>query len=212
MKLGQSRIAQVFRHRVYLPFRTITASLVDGYYGISTQRIIELNQLGIPQDAGSRYETVSYNNLWKIFQAVSVYNLDSFLDIGCGLGRPFVVAKQFEYKNYYGIDISLQLINLCFDNTKKLGINCNLSICDIDDYQLPEGDNLFIYLFNPFGEEKMKNLVKKIVGRSGKTLVAYHNPKFNSSFSRVNLKTKILWSHFGMYSEICEIYLYGDKS
>ena len=207
MKLGQSKIVQVLRHRAYLPFWEITGSLVDRYYGVSTQRTIELTQLGIPKDVGSRYQPVPYNSLWRIFKLISAYKLDSILDVGCGLGRPFVVAKQFAYKKYYGVDISEELIDLCLENTRRLGIKCDLSVCDIDEYQLPDGD-LFIYLFNPFGEEKMKNLVRKIIRRSGRTLIAYHNPKHNNCLPQEYLKERVLWKHFGMYRETCEIYFF----
>ena len=147
MKLGQTRVAQVFRHRIYIPFRGILAKLIDKQYSVNTEGIIELNQLGISKNVGSRYETISYSNLRRIFFVASSYNLDSFLDVGCGLGRSFVVAKQFNYKKFYGVDISPQLIKLCASNTSKLAINCNLSCCDVDEIKLPEGD-LFICLIH----------------------------------------------------------------
>lgn len=145
MNLGKTKIAQIFRHRVYIPFREMLAYFEDRLYGIKTQRIIELSSLGISLNAGSRYEPIFYENLRTIFQFASAYKLNSFLDIGCGLGRPFVVAKKYGYNNYYGVDISEKLIELCYLNVKKLNINCSLSVGDIDEYQLPEED-LFIYL------------------------------------------------------------------
>lgn len=54
----------------------------------------------------------------------------------------------------------------------------------------------------------MKNLVGKLNERSSKTLVAYHNPKYSEYFPKANLIEEISWSHFGMYSEICKIYLF----
>ena len=58
----------------------------------------------------------------------------------------------------------------------KIGISPSLSYSDIDNFNIP-AEKLVIYLFNPFGEERMTNLVAKLVRRSEKTLVIYHNPK-----------------------------------
>ena len=65
-------------------------------------------------------------------------------------------------------------------------------------------------MFNPFGGDKVKNLVNKIVERSSVTVVAYHNPKFNNFFPQENLRHKITWNHFGMYREVCDIYIFGS--
>ena len=57
----------------------------------------------------------------------------------------------------------------------KVGASPSLSCSDVDNFEIPSG-KLVIYLFNPFGEERMANLIAKLVPREEETLVIYHNP------------------------------------
>ena len=59
-KIMKSYPLQVFRHRIYLPCRSMLGYFGDFKRGIVTQEIIELNDLGINSSVGTRFETISY--------------------------------------------------------------------------------------------------------------------------------------------------------
>lgn len=127
------------------------------------------------------------------------------MDIGCGLGRSLVVANEVGFIDLYGVDISDNLISRCQNNMSKVGVFASLSCIDV-----PSG-KLAINLFNPFGEERMTNLIAKLVRRKEETLVIYYNPKHFECFkNHSKIKTQV-WNHFGLYLEQVFIYLIPAK-
>ena len=99
---------------------------------------------------------------------------------------------------------SSDLIAICEQNLKKLGISAHLKACDVSKYELPDRD-LVIFLFNPFGAERMAKLVKELIKRKNRYLVIYTNPKHSECFlskpKHIDLK-----KHFGMYNELTYFY------
>ena len=73
----------------------------DKIRGVNTQTIIELEDLSIDSHYGSRYETVSYSKLEQIFEFVKKSGYKSCIDIGSGLGRPLIVAKEKGFNNLF---------------------------------------------------------------------------------------------------------------
>ena len=205
MNLLKTYPFQVFRHRVYLPLFSLIGVLNDFIRGVNTERIIELNEVGIDKTAGSRSQTISYGKLKSVLSFARSEGFDRLCDIGCGLGRSFIVGKESGFSEFYGVDISSEIIGLCNRNLSKKCISADLNTCDVDDYLLPSG-KLVIYLFNPFGFEKMSKLAEKIHQRDSDTLVIYFNPKHSDVFKE-NLKiNEVVWNHFGLYPEIVYFY------
>jgi SAM-dependent methyltransferase len=209
-KIMKSYPAQVFRHRIYLRYLSMLGYFGDVRRGIVTQKIIELNDLGIDSSVGTRFETISYAHLKSSLMFAKNLGFDKFLDIGCGLGRSLVVANEVGFIDLYGVDISDNLISRCQNNMSKVGVSASLSCIDVADFDVPSG-KLVIYLFNPFGEERMTDLVKNLVCREYETLVIYHNPKHSECFkNETKIKTHT-WNHFGLYQEKAFIYLIPAK-
>jgi len=196
---------QEFRHRIYLPFFSLLGSINDFFRGVSTEKVIELREVGIETSVGSRSETISYGKLKSVLKFARSEGFDRLCDIGCGLGRTFIVGNELKFSEFYGVDISSEIIGLCNINLSKKSISADLKSCDVDDYSLPD-KKLVIYLFNPFGLEKMTKLVDKIYQRNSETFVIYFNPKYPKVFKE-NFKVKeIVWNHFGMYRELVYFY------
>ena len=209
-KIMKSYPLQVFRHRIYLPYLSMLAYFGDVRRGIVTQGIIELNDLGINSSVGTRFETISYGRLSTILRYSKSLGFDKFLDIGCGLGRSLVVANEVGFIDLYGVDISDNLISRCQNNMSKVGVSASLSCNDVADFDVPSG-KLVIYLFNPFGEERMTDLVSRLACREEETLVIYHNPKHSECFKNQNKIKTHTWNHFGLYREKAFIYLISAK-
>lgn len=196
---------QVFRHKVYLPMFSLLGSINDFFRGVSTEKVIELTEVGINKNAGSRSETISYGKLKTVLKFARSEGFKRLCDIGCGKGRSFIVGNELKFSEFYGVDISSEIIDLCKINLSKKGILADLKSCDVDYYSLPD-KKLVIYLFNPFGLEKMTKLAAKIHQRDSDTLVIYFNPKHPEVFNE-NLRIKeIIWNHFGMYREMVYFY------
>jgi SAM-dependent methyltransferase len=209
-KIMKSYPLQVFRHRIYLPYLSMLGYFGDVRRGIVTQEIIELNDLGIDSSVGTRFETISYAHLKSSLMFAKNLGFDKFLDIGCGLGRSLVVANEVGLIDLYGVDISDNLISRCQNNMSKVGVSASLSCIDVADFDVPSG-KLVIYLFNPFGEERMTDLVSRLACREEETLVIYHNPKHSECFKNQNKIKTHTWNHFGLYQEKAFIYLIPAK-
>ena len=202
--LGKSYPFQVFRHRIYLPILSMIDGWKDFLRGIKTEDIVELEELGINPTLGTRYQPTSYATLRRVLKIAKNKGFDTIVDIGVGNGRSLVVANEVGFSNLFGVDISSKLIRNSKLNFDKLHINAHLDICDVSKYELPNGD-LAIFLFNPFGADKISELIEKLVSRENKYLVIYHNPKHSECFpsepKHIDLK-----KHFGIYMELTYFY------
>ena len=210
-KIMKSYPLQVFRHRIYLPYLSMLGYFGDVRRGIVTQEIIELNDLGIDSSVGTRFETIVYGHLKSSLMFAKNLGFDKFLDIGCGLGRSLVVANEVGFFDLYGVDISDNLISRCQNNMSKVGVSASLSCIDVADFDVPSG-KLVIYLFNPFGEERMTDLVSRLACREEETLVIYHNPKHSECFKGQNKIKTYTWNHFGLYQETAFFFLIAAKA
>ena len=120
-----------------------------------------------------------------------------------------IVANRLGFSKLTGVDISEIVIKKCKINLIAAKVSANLICTDVDLFELPEG-KLVVYLFNPVGEEKMFDLIRKIKMRKDSTLVIYFNPKHSNLFENSHKIYQIIWSHFGLYEEKCYFYLYGS--
>ena len=202
--LGRSYAFQVVRHRLYLPLLRFNDKVKDFFRGIRTEDIIELNEMGINPSFGTRYETTSYSTLKCVLKIAKSRGFDSMIDLGCGKGRSLVVANEVGFSDIFGVDISQKLIDHCKSNLKKLKIVAHLKCCDANEYELPDKD-LVVFLFNPFGEERMSHLIKKLIDSENKYLVIYANPKHSRCFPAepIHIESN---PHFGMYDEVTHFY------
>ena len=139
-----------------------------------------------------------------IFKNIDKYNFNNILDVGCGLGRTLVVAAKYGYRGLFGLDISDKLIAQCNKNLRgQTGVN--LTVCDAFDYNLPNID-LVVFLFNPFGEDRINSFIQRIIKNKKDVLVVYHNPVHQPKILEKYLVDTLVWNHFGMYQEKCNIY------
>ena len=203
-KLARSRLIQNFRHRIYIPLILSFDIFNDFRRGVSTQALIDPSDLGFSSLEGNHYEATRYSTLKKILKYAKNKGYSSLLDIGCGYGRPLIVAKEVGFLKLYGVDISQQLIDKCSLNLKKLNINANISCCDIENYLIPNED-LVIFMFNSLKEDRLTLLIEKLKERPHKSLFIYYTPKHKNPFPSEPIYTyKNL--HFGMYEEAAIFY------
>ena len=115
----------------------------------------------------------------------------TFVDLGCGKGRPLFVATEFPFKGIVGVELSPALTEIARQNAEKIAKLFPLRtpvrvVCgDAAMYPLPAGD-VILFLYNPFEEI----LIRKVVARVEEALAAerrrifilYFNPLFGACF------------------------------
>jgi SAM-dependent methyltransferase len=106
--------------RIFYPVRNFYDKIVDLYYGIQTNNIIELSSLGLNEKIGVRVESTPYRHLYKIMRNFKINKEDVFLDLGSGLGRAMIVAGRYNFKRIIGVDVSNSVQNICKRNINRI--------------------------------------------------------------------------------------------
>ena len=139
-------------------------------YGINTTSANDLSEFQIKGNQlvhATEYMPVNYFTIENVLGHLPENAKHGmFLDIGCGKGRALCVAAAYGFKKLYGIDFAKQLIdesekNLALIKTCYPSIQYELSWSDISTLEINK-DVSTIFLFNPFDEVLMKNIIRKI--------------------------------------------------
>jgi len=111
----------------------------------------------------------------------------TFVDLGCGKGRPLLVAAEFPFRRLVGVELSASLADTARANAALIAPGAPLEIVtgDAGLFALPEGD-VVVFLYNPFGDEviaKVAAAVEAALARARRTIfVVYYNPVFGHRF------------------------------
>jgi SAM-dependent methyltransferase len=199
-------LSRFFQEEFYVPFLHWLDWFEDRKRGINTQQNFELADLGISSHLGNKYQPVGYGRLNKVIKLARIINPKStFFDVGCGLGRPILVALELGFQHAIGIDVSKELIGICEKNIGSKSNRVKLVCCDIDDYVFP-GGVLTIFLFNPFGKDRLAKLLSKLSSIGSTGLIIYFNPKYHEVFDKRKLVKELKWWNFGLFEERCHFY------
>ena len=76
--------------------------------GIRTEATIAWHELSDDEDSVD-YEASGYRTLQRAFRHVQVCDEDVFLDLGCGMGRPLVMAARKPFRRVIGVELSEDL-------------------------------------------------------------------------------------------------------
>ena len=173
---------------------------------VSTHKNYNLRDLDVSSLDGNKYQPISYMRLKSILIIAKKLNPNSkFIALGCGLGRPLLVAEEFGFNDLLGLDISNKLLEKCKKNFSSRPVKPELVCSDVTNYTLPIGC-LTIFLFNPFGRERIVNLMSKLQNSSRNGVIIYFNPKYKDE---IRYKVKILelkWRNLGLFEETCLFY------
>jgi len=115
----------------------------------------------------------------------------TFIDLGCGKGRPLLVASEFPFRDIIGVELSPTLVEIARANSAIIEkrypgrTHIHVEVGDAGAYRLPPG-NIVIFLYNPFGEGIMLKLVAALeaalANERRSIFVIYQNPVFGACF------------------------------
>ena len=119
--------------------------------------------------------------------------LDSFtfIDLGCGKGRPLLVASEFPFRDLVGVELSPALAADARRNADIVRrrmpdrVPVRVEVGDAGTFPFPAG-NLVVYLYNPFGEEVILKVVAGIeaalAAEQRSLFVVYYNSVHGACF------------------------------
>jgi len=155
----------------------------DEQWGTETEEIVWLTNPGSKNFVhGVRYEACSPTACrWAIENAPVDLSTFYFVDVGCGKGRPLLIASQYPFKRLVGIEYSAKLCDQAHANLAAAGVSrSRFEICcqDAADCKFAM-HNTFAYLHNPFDHEILRAVLKRMsqLAETNQVVVAYEGPR-----------------------------------
>ncbi len=165
----------------------------DRRHGTDTSGILPLWQMNACSPNarfGTRYQASAEGALMQIVDCLAIDPTEfTFIDLGCGKGRALLVAARLGFRSVVGVEIGSELTDVAKENLAKMDVTKATVIHgDAVEYVFPSGD-LFVYLYNPFGDPVMRQVVCGLEhrieqGGVGEVYVAYVRPACGELFDR----------------------------
>jgi predicted RNA methylase len=123
----------------------------------------------------------------KLFASLAIRHQDfTFIDLGAGKGRVLLVASRFPFKRLIGVEFARELVETARLNIQKFGCRAEIVHADAAEYRFPS-ENLVVYLYNPFGPEVLRPVLRSLreISISREVYLLYLNPKNSSCVEEV---------------------------
>ena len=184
--------------------RKLRESLRDGFdaaHGTDTAAVLVGRELGPSVTRGGHlvihYETTSAAAIRMPLDGLAIdFSQFVFIDLGCGKGKPLLVAATYPFRRLIGVDISPACIRVARRNIARYGpekidpARVELLNLDAEDFEFP-GDPLVIYLFNPFPGKVLDgvvaNLERSLRAQPREAVIVYVNPHGLAAITRSEL-------------------------
>jgi SAM-dependent methyltransferase len=140
----------------------------DAKFGTDTERSEVLVHLSIQSPNyvhGMRYEASSADTCERTIASLEIeFPRFTFVDLGCGKGRPLIIAAQHGFLKVVGVEFARELVERCHENIAKTRIgNAEVLHLDVCDYRFPLTP-LVVYMFNPFDAKIMARVLQNLRG------------------------------------------------
>ncbi|HOT22981.1 MAG TPA: class I SAM-dependent methyltransferase [Thermoleophilia bacterium] len=173
--------------------RKLAQSSQDGFdeaHGTDTAGILVGREQGLGVSDGghvvSHYETSSETAIRLALDSLPIDPSGfTFVDLGCGKGKPLMVAASYGFRRLVGVDISPVCIQAARRNIERYGpepidaSRVELRVEDAEDFEFPD-DPLVVYLFNPFPQSVVESVIAKLEESLSRTprevTIVYMNP------------------------------------
>jgi SAM-dependent methyltransferase len=161
----------------------------DREHGVTTQALLFLGELGTNRSEAyahaTHYEPVPVGEFRDLVRLVpkDAMRDSTFVDVGAGMGRALLMAREYPFKQIVGIELSPQLYEIARENlTKARGFtvacrDVRLIRADARRRRFPRG-NLVVFLYNPFDADALDAVLDRIGERTqgGTVWFLYHTP------------------------------------
>lgn len=125
-----------------------------------------------------RYQACSVPRFRVVMAALDIPFAEFiFVDLGCGKGRPLIIAKELGFKKLIGVELSRRLCEICRSNCPAAHVIQG----DAGEFEFPEG-KIVVFMFNPFSGLVMKRVAANLLRHRGTCFVVYVNPKHRQVF------------------------------
>jgi SAM-dependent methyltransferase len=91
----------------------------------------------------------------------------SFVDLGCGKGRPVLVATECPFKDILGVELSPAFAQIARNNAERIANHysgrrrARIEVGDATEYPIPSCD-VVLFMYNPFGEAMVRKMAARV--------------------------------------------------
>ncbi|HMJ88644.1 MAG TPA: class I SAM-dependent methyltransferase [Candidatus Acidoferrum sp.] len=175
----------------------------DRAYGTDTSGFLCGEELltGHPAEAhGSPYAGAQPSVMRTVFATLPHNERSTFIDLGCGKGRPMLVASEFSFRDIVGVELSPPLVEAARRNAAVMAKRfphrtpIRVDEGDATTYPMPAGD-VVLFIYNSFDHELMQKVADgvevalKFDGQRS-IYVVYCNPVSGDCFDESPLLTR----------------------
>lgn len=161
----------------------------DREHGVVTQALLFLGELGTERGEAyahaTHYEPVPIADFRALMRRVpkEFVRASTFVDVGAGMGRAMLLAREYPFKQIVGIELSPQLAEIARENLARghgfeiLCRDVRLIRADVRKRKMPRGQ-LVVFLYNPFDEQALASVLDRIEerGDARDVWLLYHTP------------------------------------
>lgn len=141
----------------------------DRQHGTDTTRIVQT------KDRSGRmvhwYETTSATAIAAAIDAIGIdASTATFIDLGCGKGKPLLIAAKKPFRRIIGVDVDPSCLAIAKRNLEICGLSARVELvaADATQFELPPGP-LLIYLYNPFPGHVLRIVLQRLATRLATT-------------------------------------------
>ncbi len=176
----------------------------DRAHGTNTSGIVSANELQAAGDHEALAHVTVYGGsqpsvLRQALSRIPRPETSIFIDLGCGKGRPLLVASEFPFRGIVGVELSADLARSAEANAAIIAARfpgrtpIRVEVGDATAYALPAG-NIVLFLYHPFGAELVIKVVKAVeaalVAERRTIYVVYYNPVHGACFDDSQLLSR----------------------
>lgn len=145
----------------------------DREHGTDTSGIVSTDELKSSGDHPALAHVTVYGGSQPSVVRAALASLpgslesSTFLDLGCGKGRPLIVASEFAFRDIVGVELSSDLLRIARGNAQKIAkrypsrTKIRVELGDATAFPIPSG-NLVVFLYNAFDTELVLKVVRSL--------------------------------------------------
>jgi SAM-dependent methyltransferase len=135
----------------------------DAVHGTETSRMVLFTNPRSEHFAvGTRYQATPEAAIRSAIERSRIAPQSfTFLDIGCGKGRPLIVANQYHFRKLIGVEYSAHLCGIARRNLALCGVEAEVINGDAASADYPT-DNTFAFFFNPFTGSIINTVLERL--------------------------------------------------
>jgi predicted RNA methylase len=171
----------------------------DTKRGTDTGEIISLWKLKIDSPRASDGIHYQTSPAEAIIDALCCIGGDTsratFVDLGCGKGRPMIIASELGFRRVIGVEFAPELVAIANRNFRCLGLSAIAYCGDAAEFKFPK-EPMVVFLFHPFGPDVLAKVIDNLRGHAVR--IVYMNPKYADVIDRADFLAPIDTRQLGL--------------